>query len=168
MPEPHPARRERLLAMATFGGIALATMWALDFLVTGGFDIAVRRSSSHYVDLIAPAPTSEQAPEGAANTEAAPLSSAPAAPAAAPLAGEHGDVARADVANYIGPSVDELYREIAALYAEQDATPSAGSGDDDTERDVLITDEAIAVNGAGQETESGPPDDAAEETSPGL
>src|SRR5688572_23042707 len=59
MANDRSVRKERLLALATFGGIALATAMAIDFLVTGGFEIVPQRQHSPYVDPFAFASVSE-------------------------------------------------------------------------------------------------------------
>ena len=124
MPSKKPVRRERLWAVATFAGIALATVAALDFLVTGGFDFAAQRTTSTYADpltdVAAPAPASAVT----ALAWSDPVLADPVEPALAEdaLPAEELIEGSADEPDHdvAAPSEDELYREIARLYAEQD------------------------------------------------
>ena len=128
MLEDRPVLKDRLYAFATFGGIALATAMAFDFMVTGGFDFGAQRSQSTYTDpfAYASAAASSAVSAWAPEANAHEVSWTTPMPIDEPAAGEtelDGDsTGRAVAAEYAAPSEDELYREIAALYAQQDET----------------------------------------------
>ena len=132
MTDERPLRHERLWAAATFAGIGLATLMALDFLVTGGFDFGAQRSRSSPVDplganvVAAPAPSTVTALAWTDPAVADPIDPAMAdkAQPAEEASEESADEPTADVA---APSEDELYREIANLNAEQDARAAHGA-----------------------------------------
>ena len=129
MLEDRPVLKDRLYAVATFGGIALATAMAFDFMVTGGFDFGARRTQSTYTDpfAFASAATSSGisawAPEANAHevswTAPMPLDDVTTEDTP-PLDGD--STSSAVATQYAAPSEDELYREITALYEAQDAT----------------------------------------------
>ena len=129
MLEDRPVLKDRLYAAATFGGIALATAMAFDFIVTDGFDFGARRTQSTYTDPFAFASSaassavSAWAPEANAHevswSTPIPLDDV-ATDDTQQLDGD--STGSAVAAQYAAPSEDELYREIAALYEAQDAT----------------------------------------------
>lgn len=129
MLEDRPVLKDRLYAVATFGGIALATAMAFDFMVTGGFDFGAQRSQSTYTDPFAFASSaassavSALAPEANARevswTSPMPLDEVATED---PQQLDGDSTGSAVAAQYAAPSEDELYREITALYEAQDAT----------------------------------------------
>jgi hypothetical protein len=124
MPDERSARRERLWAVATFAGIGLATVAALDFLVTGGFDFGAQRTTSTYADpltaVAAPAPASAVTAlawsDPAIADPVEPALADDALPVEELIEGSADEPAH----DIDAPSEDELYREITRLYAEQD------------------------------------------------
>ena len=144
MPDERPVRRERLWAAATFAGIGLATVAALDFLVTGGFDYGAQRRASTYVDPLGASAVAAQAPDSTVTALgwadpaiADPIDSAIVddAPPAEELIEGSADEAGDDIA---APSEDDLYREITRLYTEQDERGAQTAEDDE----VQVLDEA--------------------------
>jgi hypothetical protein len=134
MLDDRPVLRERILATATFSGIALATVFALDFIVTGGFDLGARRSASTYFEpllaasITAPPPSSTVT--ALAWTDPSVLYDPRIIEEAPPVA----DLIDAGATNEPGeqiaaPSEEQLYREIEALYAEQDARAAQATAD---------------------------------------
>jgi hypothetical protein len=136
MLDDRPALRERILATATFSGIALATVFALDFIVTGGFDLGARRSASTYFEPLLAASITAPPPSttvtAVAWTDPSVLNDPRMIEEAPPVADLIGAAATTEPGEQIvAPSEEQLYREIEALYAEQDARAQAA---DDIER----------------------------------
>lgn len=122
--------REGLLATATFAAIALGTLGALDFIVTGGFDFGARRTASSYGSPLVGA--SVLAAEPPASTITAVTWSAPQAVNEEQTA---EDLHAAEPGEGVAaPSEDQLYSEIAQLYLEQDARADEDQAMDAGER----------------------------------
>lgn len=119
MLDDRPKLREGLLATATFAAIAIGTLGALDFIVTGGFDFGARRTASSYGSPLVGA--SVLAAEPPASTITAMTWSAPEAVDEEQTAEDLLDAAAEPGEGVAAPSEDQLYREIAQLYLEQDA-----------------------------------------------
>jgi hypothetical protein len=118
------------MAAATFGGIALGTIMALDLLVTDGFDLGPRPSPSHYTDPFACALADPEWTPPAATVTPIAWTETTMIDASMPVeeleGGRSAPIRRAENLDYVAaPSEEELYREIAALYAAQDARAQA-------------------------------------------
>jgi len=116
-------RKEWLTAAGAFGGIALTTVIAFDLMLTSGLQIdpppsAVRyqQPSPTYTQMIDDGLRSRSSYSDVAWTEQLPIEGETTESLA-------GDAQGRDYreAVYEMPSEDELYREISALYATQDA-----------------------------------------------
>jgi hypothetical protein len=141
MLEDRPVLRERILATATFGGIALATAMALDVLVTGGIEFLPKPQPIHFIDPFAYAGISDaraDAPSAITTAvtwnEQLPIDEAAMGTIsideeALPPEELTGDANAQVGGGFVAPSEAELHREIAALYAEQDARAEARAGD---------------------------------------
>ena len=140
MPDDRRKLRERLLAAATFAAIGLATLGALDFLVTGGFDPGARRTASTYgspligasvplSDAEQPAPTVTAVtwidPEAVDEVEQTDETLLDAA-------AEPGEAVAA-------PSEDRLNQEIAELYLE-DARENEDEAEDAAPTESALSD----------------------------
>lgn len=127
MPDDRRKLRECLLATATFAAIGLATVGALDFLVTGGFDPGARRTASTYGSPLigASVPLAEAEP---ASTVTAVMWTDPVAVDEVELA-EDDMFDAASEPGEAAPSGDQLTQEIAELYLE-DAPEDADEADD--------------------------------------
>ncbi len=157
MLEDRPVLKDRLLATATFGGIALATAMAIDFLVTGGFEMLPPPTPSHYIDPFAYAGVADARAETPSATTTAVAWNDPLlieeqtdAPPPEDLVGD----AEAQVGGgAVGPSEDDLYREIAALYASQDAQARAA---EQRRADDAYVDESAYEDAEAQPYEEAP------------
>ncbi len=138
MLDDRPVLRERILASATFAGIAFGTLFALDFIVTGGFDFGAQRSASTYADPYGVASDAIIAqPPGASTVTPLALIDPTIIDTPPPTTEDLGDATAADQASddSAAPSEDQLQREIAELYERQDqraasaADPYAGAED---------------------------------------
>jgi hypothetical protein len=130
MLEHRPVLKERLLACAVFGAIAIGVIAASDVLVTGGFDFPSTERGAHAdtpnyfqvaADTWSERITSDAHVQNVAWNEALPLDADYTSYEAETLVGAADDP-NARVSQYQGPSEEELRREIAAMYA---ALPSA-------------------------------------------
>lgn len=131
MLEQRPVLKERLLACAVFGAIAIGVVAASDVLVTGGFDFPSTERGAYadtpnFFQVAARDQSDSLAPQAHARawdeefaTDAEYTSSA-----AEELAGA-ADSTDTQFSAYRGPSEEELRREMAEMYA---ALPNA-SGD---------------------------------------
>lgn len=125
MLEHRPVLRERLLACAVFGAIAIGVVAAGDVMVTGGFDFPSMERGAHAntPNFFQTASLSwdDWAPQADARTFEA--RTVMAVDDSAEYFAESEDLAGADdggaiaLSSYIAPSEEELRREIEALYA---------------------------------------------------
>jgi|SRR5262245_7422910 len=162
-----PPRREFLLATATFGAIALGTLLALDLLVTGGFEMTPPRTHpTYYTPLLArSAPVAPMEAEGDVAavgwTQASPLDPAQSEPDDAQAepqeaqATQPGADTAGESAQVAAPSDDDVYREIEALFAVQDAR---------AQQDADASGEASSPTLEGEPGAGAAPDDAASES----
>lgn len=140
MLENKPVLRERLLAAATFAGIALATIMALDFMVTGGFQFRSPRTPEPDFQPFAQSTVDDVQSYRPRTGAASPVlwhepmaldGDPPPQPAGELAGGPDTDIgprtadAEAAFDAVQAPSEDELYREIDELYAAQDARAAA-------------------------------------------
>lgn len=137
MLENRPILRERLLAAAAFGGIAVGAIAALDLMVTGGFDFAPSARAER--QAISAVYTSSAQPfedvAGVTPTSASWAADMPmeTSEPAEDLAGD--DNAVMQTADY-APQEFELYDQIAALYADEPAEEEPVYADDKSEFSV--------------------------------
>ncbi|MGH6951463.1 MAG: hypothetical protein ACREH4_11345 [Vitreimonas sp.] len=144
MLDDQPIVRERLLATATFAAIALGTLAALDFLVTGGFDFGARRTASSYGSPLIGASSPILGAEPADSTVTALAWSDPlAVEEKEQTAEEQLDPAAATEPGGTAPSGDQLYRAIAQLYLDQDASEDETVRTSDGERGLEGGDDGI-------------------------
>lgn len=126
MLDDRPILKDRLLALATFSGIAIAAVSGVEMVIGGGFDFAMPGQEiravapSQYVRVV-------DQPWSAEQTRLVPISSneylfagedAPYPAERLVGAADDADLPRG---GYPAQSEDELYANIEALYARQDA-----------------------------------------------
>jgi hypothetical protein len=128
MLEDRPILKDRLMACATFSGIAIAAVAGFDMVISGGFDFL---TPGMEVREVAPSSyvTVQQVP-WSPDARVIPLSSNEPFFAGEflnidgteRLAGGYDDASAPDTAgvNYPMPSEDQVYREIEGLYADTD------------------------------------------------
>jgi len=120
MLDSNPILRERLLAIAAFGAIAIGSATAVDTMVTGGFDFPVARDAAHS----ASAPVLAMADGWTVTPRAEPVSwiadPPPTEDAPANDALDGGALAEAAPTE---PTEAEIYEEIRALYEDAEPAP---------------------------------------------
>lgn len=144
-------RNEWLRAAAAFSGIALVSAVSLDLMVTNGWQIdpppsQVRTSeaSPSYIAMMDGGWRSDYSYSTVSWSDPMPIDEG----APAPVERLDGAVDATDpsyrTAQYNAPSEEELYQEIAALYAEQDARAAeraAAQAEEDMRAVETVTDE---------------------------
>jgi hypothetical protein len=127
MLDAHPVLKDRLYAAATFSGIAIAAVAGFDMVISGGFDFLtpgreVREVAPSAYVTVYREPWSPEARVVALSSNE-PLFAGEVQYTSDRLVGGYDDAAAPDGASYSypAPSEDELYRNIEALYAAQDA-----------------------------------------------
>jgi hypothetical protein len=167
-----PARRELLLATATFGAIALGTLLALDLLVTGGFEIAPPRTHpTYYTPMLArSAPVAPMEADGDVAavgwTQASPIDPEQTEPNDAQ--GEPQEIAQGEdtlggdsaLSSVDAPSDDDVYRGIEALFAAQDARARQDAARDDQGTDAQAPGEAASPALDGEGTDAADPSES--------
>jgi len=157
MLDHRPVLKERLLACAVFGAIAVGVVAASDVMITGGFDFPSTERGAHadtpnYFQIAADTWSDTWAPEAQAQTlawnEEPPLDAEYTSYGGETLVGSADDP-ETQFSEYRGPSEEELRREIADLYA---ALPSA---DETYADDAYVDDNGEAYAEAAPVTEKG-------------
>ncbi|MBC7769405.1 MAG: hypothetical protein H7124_11520 [Phycisphaerales bacterium] len=148
---------EKVRAAGAFGGIALASVVALDLLVTTGLQIDPPSSVPNSIE---PDPTFVEVTDGGWRSDYSYKAVSWAEPIAIDdpayqpaqierLAGApDGRDPSYSTAHYEVPSEDDLYREIAALYAEQDARAAEARDISAAEAEAQLYEELSTVNGS--------------------
>jgi|GEM_PF-6489336 len=121
--------KEKLRAAGAFGGIAFASVVALDLIVTNGWQIdppptrlEVNEPSPTYISMMDGGWRSNYSYSAVSWSDPLPIDDAQPVEPVERLAGAPGeDDPNYRTAHYNVPSEDELYREIAELYAGQEA-----------------------------------------------
>lgn len=135
MLENHPVLRDRLLALATFSGIAIGGVSGFDLVITGGFDFIspgaeVREvAPSSYVQVI-DAPWPDEGRVVALSSNEYMFAGEAAAATLDDLAGGAADQSAPDGGYPPAPDEEELSASIEALYEASGATAYEPVADD--------------------------------------
>jgi hypothetical protein len=133
MLDDHPVLKDRLHAMATFSGIAIAAVAGFDMVISGGFDFLTPGAEVREVAPSAYVTVYEQpwSPDARviplSSTE--PLFAGEVQYTSDRLVGGYDDAATPDGVSYGYPSEDEIYRNIEALYAQEPEPTSRGQAE---------------------------------------
>lgn len=150
MLEHHPVLKERLLACAVFGAIAVGVVAASDLMITGGFDFPSSERGAHadtpnYFQVAAETWSDAWTPEAHARTvmwiDETPREADYTSYQPEPLVGGVDDP-DTQFSQYRGPNEEELRREIAEMYAALPSAADTNSHGDDTYADDAYVDEA--------------------------
>ena len=143
MLEDNPVLKERLMAVGAFAGIAMFAVAAVDVMLTGGFDFAPGRTVSEsqqpsaYVRVVDAAQYVSDRVRTISWDEPMFIGEADAA-TSEELAGANDGSSEA----MNGPSGDELYSEISALYEQSE--PQAAYVEEPTYQDAPAYDDELS------------------------
>lgn len=122
MLDDYPVLKDRLKALAVFSGIAIAAVSGFDMIITGGFDFAMpgrdirQVAPSAYVTVV-DAPWRSQTTYVALSSTEPMFAGEEQAYTGEELAGSYDD---APQGRYPAQSEEDIYREIEALYQDQE------------------------------------------------